>query len=130
MKDKIRVMLVDDEADFTQPLAFWLKSKGYAVTVAPEGKSALGLIEKDKPDIVFLDLRMPVMDGIETLRRIREFDKRLPVIIVTVEYANEEKFAKAKKLGSSGFFPKKGSFEELQRLIETTLRTHKDIKRE
>ncbi len=129
MKDKIRVMLVDDETDFSKPVAFWLESKGYSVTVAPEGETALELIEKSRPDIIFLDLRMPVMDGIETLRRIRKFDKQLPVIIVTAEYANENKFAEARKLGSSGFFPKKGSFEELEKIIETTLRTHRDIKR-
>ena len=129
MEKKLKVLLVDDEIDYTQPMAFWLESKGYSVTVAPDGRSAIELIKKDEPDIVFLDLKMPVMDGIETLRNIRGFNKNLPVLIITVEYANEEKFKEAKKLGTSGFFPKKGSFEELERIIEVTIKTHKRLKK-
>lgn len=124
----IKVLLVDDEVDFTQPIEFWLKSKGYTVAVAHEGKSALKAVKENTPDIIFLDLKMPVMDGIETLRRIRDIDKQLPVVIITVEYTNDKKFAEANRLGSSGFFPKKGSFEELENTIEVTLRTHKRLK--
>jgi DNA-binding NarL/FixJ family response regulator len=72
---------------------------------------------------------MPVMDGIETLRHIRKFDKRLPVIIITVAYTDRDKMTEANKLGSSGFFPKKGTFDELERLIEVSLRAHKKLKR-
>lgn len=129
MEKKLKVLLIDDEIDYTQPMAFWLESKGYSVTVAPDGKSGIESIKKDEPDIIFLDLKMPVMDGIETLRNIRGFNKNLPVIIITVEYANEEKFEEAKRLGTSGYFPKKGSFEELERIIEVTLKTHKRLKK-
>ncbi|MFH1867905.1 MAG: response regulator [Candidatus Omnitrophota bacterium] len=124
----VKILLVDDEPDFTQPIEFWLKSKGYTVLIAREGKSALEIIKADSPDMVFLDLKMPVMDGIETLRNIRKFNTDLPVIIITVEYANDKKFEEANKLGSSGFFPKKGSFEELESIIGVTLRTHKTLK--
>ncbi len=127
-KSDIKIMLIDDEADFRETVKFWLQSRGYLVEVAPEGKTALSIIRKFRPDIVFLDLNMPVMDGVETLRNIRRFDTKLPVIIVTVEYANEEKFSETKRLGCSGFFPKKGSFEELEELIEVTVRTHKKVK--
>lgn len=129
MAKKIKVLLVDDEAEFTEPLTYWLEAKNYSVEVAPEGKSALKLMKRSKPDIVFLDLRMPVMDGIETLQHIRKLDKQLPVIIITVAYADKEKFTQAKKLGCSGFFPKKGTFKELGKLVEVTLRTHKKLKK-
>lgn len=129
MSKNIKVLLIDDEVDYTQPMIFWLESKGYTVSTAPDGQKGLDLIKKDRPDIIFLDLKMPIMDGIETLRNLRSFDKDLPVIIITVEYANEEKFEQAKQLGTSGFFPKKGSFEELERIIEVTLKTHKDLKK-
>lgn len=128
MNKKIRILLVDDDPDFVQPVAFWLESKGYEVAIAAEGKIALELIEKERPNIVFLDLKMPKMDGIETLRKIRDIDKELPVIIVTAVYADEKKFAEARKLGTSGFFPKKNDFAQLGLIIETTLRTHKGIK--
>jgi len=127
MARKIKVLLVDDDSEFTQPVAFWLQSKGYEVESAPEGKSAIDRIKMNKPDIVFLDLRMPVMDGIETLRHIRKIDKWLPVIVITMAYAEKNKFAEAERLGISGFFPKKKSFEELGRMIEVTLRTHKNL---
>jgi DNA-binding response OmpR family regulator len=128
MNKDIRILLVDDDPDFVQPVEFWLKSKGYTVVVAPEGKSAIKSIKKGRPNIVFLDLVMPQMDGIETLRNIRKFDKELPVIIVTAAYADEKKFIEAKKLGISGFFPKKSDFAELENMIGAALRTHKDMK--
>lgn len=129
VEKRIEVLLVDDKPDFTEPVAFWLESKGYSVVVAHDGKSAVRAIRKDRPDIVFLDLIMPVMDGIETLRHIRRFDSRLPVIVVTVAYTDREKFAEARNLGISGFFPKKGSFKRLGKIIEVTLRTHKELRK-
>ena len=128
MSEQKKILLVDDEDCFIQPIEYWLKSKGYDVRVASNGQAAIDMVKDSRPDIMFLDLKMPIMDGIETLRNIRMFDKDLPVIIITVEYANEEKFSEARELGSSGFFPKKGSFEELESMISVTLRTHKDLK--
>ncbi|MBL7130521.1 MAG: response regulator [Candidatus Omnitrophica bacterium] len=128
MEDKIKVLLVDDEPDFLVPIAFWLNSKGYEVAVASSGEKAIDMLKKEKkPHIVFLDINMPGMDGLETLKRIRKMDRELPVIMVTA-YADEEKFSQAKKLKTSGFFPKGGSLEELQKTIEVTLRTLKKLK--
>lgn len=128
MEDKIKILLVDDEPDFLVPIAFWLNSKGYEVAVASNGEKAINMIKKEKkPAVVFLDINMPGMDGLETLKKIRKFDKELSVIMITA-YADEEKFSLAKKLNTSGFFPKGGSLEELQKTIEVTLRTHKKLK--
>lgn len=127
MEEKIKILLVDDEPDFLVPIAFWLNSKGYEVAVASSGEKALDMLKEKKPNIIFLDINMPGMDGLETLRRIRKSDKDLSVIMVTA-YADEEKFSQAKKLNTSGFFPKGGSLEELQKTIEVTLRTHKKLK--
>lgn len=127
MEEKIKILLVDDEPDFLVPIAFWLNSKGYEVAVASSGEKALDMLKEKKPNIIFLDINMPGMDGLETLRRIRKSDKELSVIMVTA-YADEEKFSQAKKLNTSGFFPKGGSLEELQKTIEVTLRTHKKLK--
>jgi len=127
MSEQKKILLVDDEDCFIQSIEYWLKSKGYNVRVASNGQTAIDMIKNSRPDIVFLDLRMPIMDGIETLRNIRTFDRDLPVIIITVEYTNEEKFEEARELGSSGFFPKRGSFEELENIINVTLRTHKHL---
>lgn len=128
MEKKTKVLLVDDEADFTEVVSLWLVSKGYSVDVAGDGMTAIEMIKEKKPDIVFLDLNMPVMDGIQTLQRIRKFSKKLPIIIVTVAHEDEERFFKAQKLGTSGFFPKTGSLERLVELIELTLRRLKTLK--
>lgn len=128
MEEKVKILLVDDEPDFLVPIAFWLNSKGYEAAVASSGEKAINMLKKEKkPQVVFLDINMPGMDGLETLKQIRKFDKDLSVIIVTA-YEDEEKFSQAKKLNISGFFPKGGSLEELQKTIEVTLRTHKKLK--
>jgi response regulator RpfG family c-di-GMP phosphodiesterase len=60
---QVKVLLIDDEPDFAQIVAFRLKSKGYIVYSAKSGQEGIELIKKENPDIVFLDLKMPQMDG-------------------------------------------------------------------
>ena len=127
LKRELRVLFVDDEVDFIEPVAFWLESKGYTVLKASSGRQAIETIKQQAPDIVFLDVMMPEMDGLQTLRRIREFNKDVPVVIVTAAYhdkARFSKFAEAGTLGIAGFFPKQSSLQELAQIIEVTLRLH------
>ncbi|MFC1631743.1 response regulator [Candidatus Omnitrophota bacterium] len=126
MKGKVSILLVDDEKDFLEPITFFLKSKNYSVAQANNGREALKIIKSDPPDIVFMDLRMPVMDGIQTLTQVREFNRDLPVIMLTA-YGDEKTIAAAHDLGISGFFPKKGDVDQLVSMIETTLRLHRRI---
>lgn len=127
MENKIHVLLVDDEVDFLDTVSFWLKSKGYSVIHANNGQQALAVIKSKHPNIVFLDFNMPVMNGIETLVRIREFDTETPVIMLTA-YGSEKMLARARQLGISGFFPKGGDLPQIVRIIETTLRIHKKLR--
>jgi CheY-like chemotaxis protein len=119
-----RILFVDDEADFLASVTFWLTSKGHDVTTASSGKQAIELIQQQPPDIVFLDVHMPEMDGLETLRRIRAFNRKIPVVIVTVDDEQEEKLAGEKGLGISGFFMKQRSLEDLGWVLECALRIH------
>jgi CheY-like chemotaxis protein len=128
MENQIKVILVDDEKDFTLPMSFWFKSKGYSVVVAFNGQDALKLIKDEKPDIAFMDLNMPGMDGIETLKRIREFNKEIPVIIISA-YADPQKISELQPHGISGVFYKGEDFERGLSLLEATLRTHKKLKK-
>ena len=128
MNKDIKILLVDDEQDFTQPMSFWFESKGYSVIVASDGQSAIQMIKSKKPDIVFLDLNMPVMDGIETLKRIRKFNKEIPVIIISA-YVDPQKIAEMKPYGISGVFYKGEEFDKGLTLLESTLRTHKRLKK-
>jgi CheY-like chemotaxis protein len=125
---QVKVLLVDDEPDFAQTVAFRLRSKGYNVQYAPSGEAGLELIKKEKPDIVFLDLKMPVMDGVETLKKIREFDKDLPVVMISA-FVNDQKFQEARTYGFSGVFYKGKDLEESLLLLESAIRTHKKLTR-
>jgi CheY-like chemotaxis protein len=123
---KVQILLVDDQQDFSETISFWMKSKGFEVTVAHDGEEALQRVRTSNFDIAFLDIHMPKMDGVETLAQIRKFKKRLPVILITA-YPDEDTIEKAKKLKISGYFPKSGAFDDLTHMIDVALRTHKRL---
>jgi len=122
MAGPLRILVVDDESDFLETVGFWLTSQGYQISQATSGQEALRVIETGKPDVVCLDFRMPQMDGVETLRRIRTFNKRLPVILITTVPESENTFAGAKALGIVGCFQKGSRFEQLGELLEAAKR--------
>jgi DNA-binding response OmpR family regulator len=128
MEKQIIVLLVDDETDFTEPIAFWLKSRGYAVMTAVNGRDAVDKVKANPPDIVFMDINMPILDGLEALKEIRDFNRSIPIIMVTAAYGSEEKITRAKDLGVSGFFAKNYTFDQLVGMIQMTLRTHKNLR--
>ncbi|MBU0715797.1 MAG: response regulator [Verrucomicrobia bacterium] len=116
----IRILLVDDEDGFRRPMEFWLKAKGYQVTGVNNGADALAQIERERPTIIYLDMKMPGMNGIETLAKIREKDKTLPVIMITA-YGTPKDMKAAEDLGVSGFFQKDDDFASAAKLIVIAL---------
>lgn len=116
----INILLIDDETDYSETMEFWLMANGYHVRSVSSGKDGLEAIQRERPDIVFLDMQMPGMDGIETLHAIRREYRDLPVIMVTA-YATEEKEKEAMSLGASGFFAKGADFLEAAKLISQAL---------
>ena len=125
----VKIMVVDDEEDFRKLMMFWLGSKGYTVLPARDGKDAVELFKKESPDIIFLDLNMPVMEGADTLEQIRKLNKNTPVIIISAYVDDKVKIDKTVKLGISGIFYKGKGFEEGLSLLESALRTHKRLKK-
>lgn len=128
MAEPIRVLFVDDEADFLEPVAFWLQSKGYRVVTAHNGREAIETIKREQPDIAFFDINMPQMNGLEALRRLRTAKYDLPIVMLTGRYQDGKAFVEANKWGIAGFFPKQSSLQELVTMIETTLKTHVKLK--
>ena len=116
----IRILLVDDEDGFRRPMEFWLKAKGYQVIGVNNGADALAQIARERPTIVYLDMKMPGMNGIETLAKIRENDKTLPVIMITA-YGTPKDMKAAEALGVSGFFRKDDDFTSAAKLIVIAL---------
>jgi CheY-like chemotaxis protein len=127
MDRKISVLVVDDEKDFVYTLEYWLKSKGYSVVTANNGKEALDKMKDVPVDVIFLDLHMPVMDGAETMKSIREFNKDIPVVIITA-YTVDDKVSEVEKYNVAGFFSKDKDFSESTALLETILRRHNVLK--
>lgn len=128
MDKKIKILLIDDEPEFIQLMAFWLESKGHEAIVAYDGKSGIELVRKENPDIIFLDFNMSIMDGIETLEKIRKFNQKVPVIIISA-YMDQKKIGKFKKHGVSGVFYKGEGFEKSLALLELALKRHKKEKK-
>jgi len=121
MKNDFRILLVDDEQDFLEPIAFWLEAKGYIIQTAENGKVAIELMQQNLPNIVLLDINMPVMNGIDTLKHIRENYNNLPVVMITGEL---ERLPVLQEMGISGFFPKEGTLEQLEQLLEPIIKIH------
>ena len=88
---KRTILVVDDEESIRFLYREELEEEGYTVITAEDGEEALRKVRKEKPDLITLDIRMPGMDGIEVLHRIREMDKNIPVIMSTAygEYRND-----------------------------------------
>ncbi|MBP7216488.1 MAG: response regulator [Candidatus Omnitrophica bacterium] len=128
-KKNIRVLVVEDEVDFKHLLTFWLESKGYDVEVAQNGKEAVEMVRAKPAHIVFMDLRMPVMDGTEAIKNIREFNKDIPIIVISA-YVGDPKAKEANAYGISGVFYKGTDFEEGLSLLEVALKTHRQLKKQ
>ncbi len=86
-----KILVVDDEENIRELYREEFEEMGYAVTTVSDGNKALEALDKDKFDLVTLDMRMPDIDGIETLRKMKEKDSALPVIICTAyeEYKHD-----------------------------------------
>lgn len=116
------ILLVEDEASQRLGMVRMVKESGYAVQEAANGKEALYFL-RERADIalVLLDLRMPEMDGMATLKAMREIHSRLPVIIITASDALQDAVT-AMQLGASDFISKPVELERLQVSIQNALR--------
>jgi two-component system KDP operon response regulator KdpE len=117
----IRILVVDDEPAIRRALRAPLLELGFQVTEASRGEEALQTLRGAACDVVLLDINMPGIGGIETLRRIRAVAPRLPVLMLTVRDGEEEK-VEALELGADDYVTKPFSTRELIARIRTAVR--------
>lgn len=127
-KNGIKILVVDDEEHFRDLVTVWFEARGYVCLLAANGQEAIKIVKEKKPDVAFVDFRMPGMDGIETIKAIRQFDKEIPIIVVS-SYLEDPRAGQMLKLSVSGIFHKDKDFSEGLKLLETVLRVHKKLKK-
>jgi two-component system nitrogen regulation response regulator NtrX len=117
---KPRILVIDDEVGIRDSMRRTLEYQGYQFVGAATGQEGLALIERDPPDLVFLDIKMPGMDGLEVLERIKAANPAVPVVMVSGHGTAQNAF-EARDKGASGFIEKPFSEPVLLERIQKEL---------
>ncbi|MGD9825643.1 sigma-54-dependent transcriptional regulator [Desulfobacter sp.] len=112
IKIPVKILIVDDEKDFVEMFSLRLTRQGEKVSAAYSGQEALDLLEKTEIDVVILDIRMPGMDGIETLKKIKAGHPLVEVILLT-GHGSTETAVEGMKEGAFDYLMKPADFEDI-----------------
>jgi CheY-like chemotaxis protein len=112
-----RVLLVDDEREFAQTLSERLQMRDVGSAVAYDGESALKMVQDDEPDVMILDLKMPGIDGIEVLRRVKRTNPHIEVIILT-GHGSDEDCKTCMELGAFAYLQKPVDIDALSQTLK------------
>lgn len=115
-----RILVVDDEKVICDALGKFLSRKGYQVATAQSGEEAIECVKKEKPHLILLDIMMPGLGGIETLKRIKAIDKEVAVVMITA--VNEDDIGrKCMELGAYDYITKPLNIDYLETVLMTKL---------
>jgi DNA-binding response OmpR family regulator len=115
-----RILVVDDEAQIVRLLQKYFASKGYEVHTAGSGLEAVDRVKDVRPDVVLLDILMPGMGGLDTLKEIKKIDPKIGVIMVTA-VIDEELAKRALELGADDYITKPIDFDYLETCVMVKL---------
>jgi DNA-binding NtrC family response regulator len=115
-----RLLVIDDEEDLRDMLEFLLSGEGFEVASADSGLAAVELVRAHRFDVAITDMRMPGMNGIETLTALKQLDPSIEVIVAT-GYASEQTAAECMRRGAYGYLRKPFEIADLRSLIERAL---------
>jgi len=122
---KRKILVIDDDTIIRNALLEFLSAKGFEALTAENGEVGFHLFQREKPDLVILDLVMPVLSGVQCLEKIRAEDQEVPVVILT-GYGTENQIQRLKDLGVSDIIQKGIGFEDFLALIEGVLERDQD----
>lgn len=115
-----KVLIVDDDRDLLDLMVFVLSAEGFPVETATDGHEALDVVERQMPDLILLDMKMPVMNGWEFAAEFhRKYDRRAPIIVVTAA-ENAEK--RADEIGATGWISKPFDVSQLVKIVRRHVR--------
>ncbi|MEM3143613.1 MAG: response regulator [Candidatus Nitrosotenuis sp.] len=116
MSGKI-ILIVDDDVDLLENTAFMIRGMGHDVFTATDGEDAVTKYKDVKPNLTFMDIRMPKLDGYDAFFKIKQHDQNAKVILITAYNQDEKKYLKAKSMSLIATINKPYSFETLEQLI-------------
>lgn len=115
------ILVVDDETDMLETCARIFRRSGYTCLTTSSGQEALALLERERPDLILTDLRMPRVDGLTLLRRVKQLAPETPVVIFTA-YVSEASAREVLEAGAAAYLPKPFTAAQLRLTVEQTLR--------
>src|SRR5262245_45295944 len=119
---RMTILIVDDEKTIRWSLGEGLRKAGFEILEAASGEEGVQLFADKSPDCVLLDMKLPGIDGIEVLRRMRKENAEVPVIVMTA-YGDVERAVEAMKIGAYDFVTKPFMIEKMKVTIEHALET-------
>jgi DNA-binding response OmpR family regulator len=123
-KSQPRILLVEDETNLSRSLQFNLEQEGYEVNSTPNGKEALDWFDREKHDLIILDIMIEGMDGFEVARRVRHYDQRIPILMLTARSTDRDR-VQGLELGADDYMVKPFHLRELLLRVRRMLqRTH------
>lgn len=111
------VLIVDDDVGIVETLQYLLLNEGYGVMAARDGQEAVNQYKETKPDIVLMDIKMPIMNGFNAFFKIKEFDKNANVVLTSSYAINNEEYQHAMNLGLVGILSKPFTTEKIIKMI-------------
>ncbi len=116
------LLITDDDVDFRQTLKEAMESRGFRTLLAGDGEEALAVVRRETVHVALMDMHMPRLSGLETIRRVRELHARLPCILISAAM-DQALAAKARQAQAHAVLPKPVRFADLNSAIRDALRT-------
>ena len=121
-----KILVCDDDKDIVEAIDIYLTQEGYEVLKAYDGDEAIKVLKRNEVDLLIMDVMMPVMDGLEATKAIRELEredaKKIPIIAMTANAYDEDR-RKAQEAGMDGFLAKPLDVDEMMRLLGKITKT-------